>query len=65
MAQGYYRQVTLTLKKYGYAYKENAKGGHEKWVHKKTGRVQIIPSPVRSRHTANQICKDIGAEKKF
>lgn len=33
MANGYYNDVVAALKSRGYYYKENAKGGHEKWVH--------------------------------
>ena len=65
MAKGFYSAVVTYLRDNGYVYLENAKGGHEKWRHTETGRIQIIPRPIKSRHTANQICKDIGIGKQF
>lgn len=65
MAKGYYRDVVSALRKAGYEYKENAKGGHEKWINKETGRIQIIPGKIMSRHTANDTLKDIGLPKAF
>ena len=65
MAQGYYRELAAALQERGYAYKENAKGSHEKWIHEKTGRVMIVPRNLKSRHTANAILKAVGADVKF
>jgi predicted RNA binding protein YcfA (HicA-like mRNA interferase family) len=65
MAKGYYKEVKKALRGAGYVYKENAKGGHEKWIHEETGRIQIIPGKIMSRHTANGILKDIGLAKTF
>lgn len=65
MAKGYYNDLVDILSEFGYRYKENAKGSHEKWEHAETGRIQIVPNPCKSRHTANGICKDIGAGKQF
>lgn len=65
MAKGFYKDVVKALRAAGYEYKENAKGGHEKWVHAETGRKQIVPRNLKSRHTANGILKDAGLPKKF
>ena len=65
MAKGFYKDVVSALRDAGYEYKENAKGGHEKWVNQKLGRIQIVPGKIKSRHTANAILKDIGQVKKF
>lgn len=65
MANGYYNEVVALLTAHGYRRIGNAKGAHEKWRHTETGRIQIVPWPIKSRHTANGICKDIGAGKKF
>ncbi len=51
MAEGYYREVAAGLRENNYAYKENAKGSHEKWVHSPSGRVVIVPKNLKSRRT--------------
>jgi predicted RNA binding protein YcfA (HicA-like mRNA interferase family) len=65
MAKGFYRDVVAAIRAAGYAYKENAKGGHEKWIQAETAKMLIVPNPLKSRHTANAILKDAGLPKKF
>ena len=65
MADGFYKEICKLLKKAGYKYLENAKGSHEKWACQETGKIMLVPKLLKSRHTANGICKDIGIGKKF
>jgi predicted RNA binding protein YcfA (HicA-like mRNA interferase family) len=64
VVDGYYSAVVKELRRLGYAYLANAKGSHEKWSNDE-GKVLIVPRNLLSRHTANAILKDAGAEKKF
>lgn len=65
MAKGFYKDVTRALAAAGFEYEKNAKGGHERWVNRETGRLVIVPNPLKSRHTANDILKSADIEKKF
>lgn len=65
MAKGYYKAVEALLVQLGYVRIDGGKGSHEKWRHPETERIQLVPFNLKSRHTANQICKDCGAGKKF
>jgi predicted RNA binding protein YcfA (HicA-like mRNA interferase family) len=65
VATGFYKAVTDILKQNGFRFDSNAKGSHEKWRTTLTGKVMIVPRNLKSRHTANAICKDIGVGKRF
>ena len=64
MVDGYYSAVAKELRRLGYAFLASAKGSHEKWSNDR-GKVLIVPRDLMSRHTANAILRDAGAEKKF
>ncbi|MEN0000990.1 MAG: type II toxin-antitoxin system HicA family toxin [Pseudomonadota bacterium] len=59
-----YRAVCAELKKLGYIKTKGGKGSHEKWQCQDTGRTTIVPSSMKSRHTANAILKACGSRKK-
>ena len=65
MVDGFYKEVCKHLRAAGFAFKENAKGSHEKWEEKDTGLILLVPRNLASRHTANAILKDAGVGKKF
>ena len=65
MSRGYYKAVCDLLQKHGYRLKPNGKGSHQKWESGETGKIILVPFNLKSRHTANAICKDIGIAKQF
>ena len=65
MVKGYYREVTKLLGDHGFAYKENAKGAHEKWYNPDTQITVILPFNMMSRHTANKILQVARIKHKF
>lgn len=64
MASNFYNEVTALLGQHGFSYWKPAKGGHQKWRNS-AGKVLIVPSKIKSRHTANGILKDAGAGKQL
>ncbi|WP_276119013.1 MULTISPECIES: type II toxin-antitoxin system HicA family toxin [Pararhizobium] len=65
MAQGYYKAVCDILAALGYEYLMNAKGSHEKWQSRATGKMVLVPRNLKSRHTANAILKTAGSDRKL
>jgi predicted RNA binding protein YcfA (HicA-like mRNA interferase family) len=65
MVQGYYRIVCDILVALGYEYLTNAKGSHEKWQSRATGKMVLVPRNLKSRHTANAILKTAGSDRKL
>lgn len=65
MADGFYKAVRQALTEAGYGYIGNAKGSHEKWQSRETGKILLVPRNLKSRHTANGIMKDAGLGKLF
>lgn len=43
---------------------EGGKGSHERWVSPINGRTVTVPRS-KSRHTANEVLKQLGIGKKF
>lgn len=64
MAETFYQIVTRELKDLGFSYEKAAKGSHEKWMSRTTGKTLILPRRLRSRHTANGILKEAGSQTK-
>ncbi|HTO33582.1 MAG TPA: type II toxin-antitoxin system HicA family toxin [Pararhizobium sp.] len=64
MAEGYYKVVCDILQALGYEYQTNAKGSHEKWRSRETGKLVLVPHNLKSRHTANAILKTAGSNRK-
>ncbi len=65
MAEGYYKVVCDILLALGYEYQTNAKGSHEKWRSRETGKLVLVPRNLKSRHTANGILKTAGSDRKL
>ncbi len=65
MPDGFYKDVRDILMKLGFEYQANAKGSHEKWRSRETGKMLLVPHNLKSRHTANAILKDAGYDGKL
>jgi len=65
MVDGFYKTVRAIIVELGYEYQTNAKGSHEKWRSRETGKIILVPRNLQSRHTANAILKDAGSEKRL
>ncbi|SEH23645.1 type II toxin-antitoxin system HicA family toxin [Rhizobium sp. NFR12] len=65
MVDGFYKTVCSIISELGYAYLTNAKGSHEKWQSKATGKIILVPRTLLSRHTANAILKDAGSDRRL
>jgi len=65
MVDGFYKTVRTIVSELGYEYLSNAKGSHEKWRSRKTGKVILVPRNLQSRHTANAILKDAGSDRRL
>ncbi|MGK9052393.1 type II toxin-antitoxin system HicA family toxin [Xaviernesmea oryzae] len=65
MVDGYYKIVREIISELGYEYLKNAKGSHEKWQSRETGKTLLVPRNLQSRHTANAILRDAGSPKKL
>lgn len=60
---GYYKLIVEALRKQGFCLVRSAKGSHEIWgngKHKTT-----VPFNCPSRHTANDIMKQLGLKQRF
>ena len=65
MPDNFYKAVIKIISDLGYVYWKPAKGSHEKWRHRETGHILIVPRNLKSRHTANAILKSAGAVDLF
>lgn len=62
--KGYYKQLVKVLSEYGYRrLPDRGKGSHEVWTNGK--RNQVVPHNCPSRHTANEILKQMGIDHRF
>lgn len=53
------------LRKNGFAFWRHGRGDHEIWRHRETGRQVVVDNAIKSRHTANGVCKQAGLTKAF
>jgi hypothetical protein len=60
---GYYKQLTEILRKYGFRCIRKGKGDHEIWGNGKVARP--VDRNSRSRHTANEVLKQCGIKEKI
>jgi predicted RNA binding protein YcfA (HicA-like mRNA interferase family) len=56
---GYYAQIVKALRDRGFSLLRAGKGSHEIWG-KPGGKKTIVPFNCPSRHTANEIMKQLG-----
>ena len=61
----FYRDITRLLRTNQFQRIPGGKGSHEKWENQVLGRKVIVPRHLKSRHTANQILKSAGINKKI
>lgn len=61
----FYSDVRSVLRDYGYVPKRQGKGSHEIWHHPISGKSFTVPAKIKSRHTANEILKQAGIDKKI
>jgi predicted RNA binding protein YcfA (HicA-like mRNA interferase family) len=62
----YERKVKSHLKAAGWAKIRQGRSSHEQWENAdRTGLVITVPSKIKSRHTANNILKQAGIDKKL
>jgi predicted RNA binding protein YcfA (HicA-like mRNA interferase family) len=60
----YYNELAEIMRAYGCERVPGGKGSHEKWKSPINGRVVTVPRS-KSRHTANDVLKQLGIGKRF
>lgn len=61
----FYRELITLLREHGFRLARTGKGSHEIWFNPDTKRSVTVPRSTKSRHTANDVLKQAGLEKKF
>lgn len=64
MAKDFYDQLVAIMLEYGCWQIPGGKGSHEKWRSPINDRTVTVPRS-KSRHTANEVLKQLGIGKKF
>lgn len=64
MPKDFYDQLVQIMSEYGCRRVEGGKGSHERWLSPLNGRTVTVPRS-KSRHTANEVLKQLGIGKKF
>lgn len=62
---GYTRELKKLLEQNGCEFYRQGKGDHEVWWNPATGAKFPVDSDIKSRHTANQVLKQAGIDKKL
>ncbi|WP_370677854.1 type II toxin-antitoxin system HicA family toxin [Pleomorphomonas sp. PLEO] len=65
MVRGFYADIVAALTEAGCAFRRNGKGDHQIWFSPITNRTFAVDRGCLSRHTANEIMKQAGINKKF
>ena len=60
----YYDDLAEIMRAHGCERVSGGKGSHEKWKSPINGRVVTVPRS-KSRHTANEVLKQLGIGKRF
>jgi predicted RNA binding protein YcfA (HicA-like mRNA interferase family) len=60
-----YRELVSILRQHGFELVRPGKGSHEIWFNAETRRSVTVPRSTKSRHTANDVLRQAGLEKKF
>ncbi len=60
----YYNELAEIMRAHGCERVPGGKGSHEKWKSPINGRVVTVPRS-KSRHTANDVLKQLGIGKRF
>ena len=61
----FYRELVAILRATGCQPVRSGKGSHEIWFSPVSKRNISLPRSTKSRHTANEVLKQAGLEKKF
>ena len=61
----FYRDIVIILRENGCTRVRSGKGSHETWYSPINGENFTVPRSTKSRHTANDVLKQAGLEKKF
>jgi predicted RNA binding protein YcfA (HicA-like mRNA interferase family) len=61
----FYRELVSVLRSNGWQMLRSGKGNHEIWFNPVSKRAVTIPRNTKSRHTANDVLKQAGLDKKF
>jgi predicted RNA binding protein YcfA (HicA-like mRNA interferase family) len=61
----FYRELVAILRANGCHSLRTGKGSHEIWFSPIAKRPVTVPRTTKSRHTANDVLKQAGLEKKF
>jgi predicted RNA binding protein YcfA (HicA-like mRNA interferase family) len=61
----FYRELVAVLRANGFQLQRSGKGSHEIWFNPVTRRHVTVPRTTKSRHTANDVLKQAGLEKRF
>jgi predicted RNA binding protein YcfA (HicA-like mRNA interferase family) len=61
----FYREIIAILRANGFVLSRSGKGSHEIWFNPSSKKSVTIPRTTKSRHTANDVLKQAGLEKKF
>jgi len=61
----FYRELVAILRDSGFHLLRKGKGSHEIWHNPLNKRSVTVPRSTKSRHTANDVLKQAGLEKKF
>lgn len=60
----YYDELVKIMTEYGCTRVPGGKGSHQKWKSPINGRTVTVPRS-KSRHTANEVLKQLGIAKRF
>lgn len=61
----FYRDLVAILRANGFQLLRAGKGSHEIWFNSTANISVSVPRTTKSRHTANDVLKQAGLEKKF
>ena len=61
----FYRELVSILRNNGWEMLRSGKGSHEIWFNSVSKHSVTVPRSTKSRHTANDVLKQAGIEKKF
>jgi len=61
----FYRDLIAILRANGFILSRSGKGSHEIWFNPNLKKAVTVPRTTKSRHTANDVLKQAGLEKKF
>ncbi|MEO8927620.1 MAG: type II toxin-antitoxin system HicA family toxin [Caulobacteraceae bacterium] len=64
MPKDFYDQIVAVMREEGCWRVDGGKGSHEKWRSPINNRTVTVPRS-KSRHTANEVLKQLGIQRKF